>query len=71
MGKAIENVLNEAFGASRGARINDESVQQSMVVIVTGNATDDVEEVKKKVTFITTATKFFLQCLSQTVLVHM
>jgi len=45
----MEHVLNVAFDASRGARVDDEEVQKSMVVIVTGNSTDNVEEAKKQV----------------------
>ena len=49
MGKALESVLNVAFDVSHGARADDPEVQKNMVVIVTGNSTDSVEEAKKQV----------------------
>ena len=49
VGKAVKDALKNAFDASNGARTDDASVKRNLVVLVEGNATDDVSQVKQLV----------------------
>ena len=49
LGKSLRQGVEEAFNLSKGARSDEEDVQRNLIVIVSGNVTDDADEAKQLV----------------------
>ena len=52
MGEALEESLDKGFSDEGGARTNDNDVTKNMVVLVSGDVSDNVDQGKKLVSVI-------------------